>query len=191
MAPKSNTALEEIKKEKTVRILDSALILFAEYGYHQTSVSKIAQHAGIAKGLIYNYFESKEDILKQIFTHEMRQWDHTFDPENLKEPKKFLRMLINLSFDAITKNTDHYKLLTSLILQPKISEQLHDFYIETAESKLKIFIKLFKLLKYKQPREDALKLGAILDGITLGYYTIGPDYPLSKMKKKLLDEYCN
>ena len=40
-------------------ILDAPLQVFADEGYHNASISKIAKAAGVSKGLMYNYFESK------------------------------------------------------------------------------------------------------------------------------------
>ncbi|ASU77829.1 TetR/AcrR family transcriptional regulator [Actinopolyspora erythraea] len=45
------------------RILDAAVTLFAESGYDATPTSRIAEHAGVPKGLIHYYFRRKEDIL--------------------------------------------------------------------------------------------------------------------------------
>ncbi len=48
-------------------ILDAAVRTFAEKGYHATRVGDIAEQAGVAYGLVYHYFESKEDVLETIF----------------------------------------------------------------------------------------------------------------------------
>ena len=47
-------------------ILQSALELFLNHGYHGTSMRRIAQQAGIALGGIYNHFSSKEDLFVKI-----------------------------------------------------------------------------------------------------------------------------
>ena len=44
-----------------------ALKLFAEKGYHATSISQIAAKAKVSKGLMYNYFEAKKNYLKKLF----------------------------------------------------------------------------------------------------------------------------
>lgn len=49
--------------EKSDAILKAATEVFAETGYHNASISKIAKIAGIADGTIYLYFDNKEDIL--------------------------------------------------------------------------------------------------------------------------------
>ncbi|MCC3374941.1 TetR/AcrR family transcriptional regulator [Cohnella sp. REN36] len=48
-------------------ILDAAVKVFAETGYHGSQVSKIAREAGVADGTIYLYFKNKEDILISLF----------------------------------------------------------------------------------------------------------------------------
>ncbi|HET6559885.1 MAG TPA: TetR/AcrR family transcriptional regulator, partial [Prolixibacteraceae bacterium] len=64
--PRTTVQFEAIREEKRKLILETALELFAENGYHGTSISHITKKAGISKGLLYNYFVSKEDVLKNI-----------------------------------------------------------------------------------------------------------------------------
>jgi AcrR family transcriptional regulator len=54
-------------EEKRRQILDAAVRTFAEKGYHATRVGDIAEEAGVAYGLVYHYFQSKEDVLETIF----------------------------------------------------------------------------------------------------------------------------
>jgi AcrR family transcriptional regulator len=48
-------------------ILDAAVRVFARHGYHTSRVGDIAEEAGIAHGLLYHYFSSKEEVLATIF----------------------------------------------------------------------------------------------------------------------------
>ncbi len=56
---------------KYKQIIDAAVIVIAENGYHQAQVSKIAKEAGVADGTIYLYFKNKEDILISVFREKM------------------------------------------------------------------------------------------------------------------------
>jgi TetR/AcrR family transcriptional regulator, fatty acid metabolism regulator protein len=49
------------------QILEAAVKVFADKGFHASRVGDIAEEAGIAYGLVYHYFESKEDLLETIF----------------------------------------------------------------------------------------------------------------------------
>ncbi len=55
------------RADKRARILEAAIKVFAEKGYHGSRVSDIAAEAGIAYGLVYHYFKNKEEILATIF----------------------------------------------------------------------------------------------------------------------------
>ncbi len=58
-------------RPKYKQIVDAAVIVIAENGYHQAQVSKIAKEAGVADGTIYLYFKNKEDILISVFREKM------------------------------------------------------------------------------------------------------------------------
>ncbi|MBO8177282.1 TetR/AcrR family transcriptional regulator [Aeribacillus pallidus] len=58
-------------KPKYKQIIDAAVVVIAENGYHQSQVSKIARKAGVADGTIYLYFKNKEDILISLFREKM------------------------------------------------------------------------------------------------------------------------
>ncbi len=60
------------KRPKYMQIIDAAVEVIAENGYHQSQVSKIAKQAGVADGTIYLYFKNKEDILISLFKEKMR-----------------------------------------------------------------------------------------------------------------------
>ena len=66
MSPKSQQQLEGMREEKKALIMNTALQHFANHGFHATTINHIAKHAGISKGLMYNYFKSKEDLLSEI-----------------------------------------------------------------------------------------------------------------------------
>ena len=53
--------------DKRTLILDAAIRVFAEHGYHGARVADIAEDAGVAHGLLYHYFASKDEVLRTIF----------------------------------------------------------------------------------------------------------------------------
>lgn len=54
-------------EEKRRRILAAAVRVFARKGFHASRVGDIAEEAGVAHGLLYHYFESKDELLETIF----------------------------------------------------------------------------------------------------------------------------
>ena len=61
-APKANAV------DKRRLILDAGVRVFARRGFHHCRVSDVADEAGVAYGLVYHYFGSKEEILNQVFS---------------------------------------------------------------------------------------------------------------------------
>ncbi len=55
------------QEEKRRLILDAAVRVFAQKGYHTCRVGDIAEEAGVAHGLLYHYFASKEEVLETVF----------------------------------------------------------------------------------------------------------------------------
>jgi AcrR family transcriptional regulator len=60
------------QEDKRRLILDAAVRVFAEKGYHTSRVGDIAEEAGVAHGLLYHYFRSKEALLETIFRETWR-----------------------------------------------------------------------------------------------------------------------
>lgn len=54
--------------DKRTAILDAAVRAFARRGFHASRVSDIADEAGVAYGLVYHYFRSKDEILDEVFS---------------------------------------------------------------------------------------------------------------------------
>ncbi|MFB4167154.1 TetR/AcrR family transcriptional regulator [Virgibacillus sp. JSM 102003] len=53
--------------EKKMKLIEAGMRLFAEKGYHNTSIQEIASEAGVSKGAFYLYFQSKEDFITTAF----------------------------------------------------------------------------------------------------------------------------
>ena len=66
----------DIQREKRRLILRAAITVFARSGYHTSRVSDVAKEAGVAYGLVYHYFGSKEDLLETIFR---RTWSRMLE----------------------------------------------------------------------------------------------------------------
>src|SRR5690349_7018972 len=53
--------------EKRAAILEAALELFAEYGFHGTAVPQVAEKARVGAGTVYRYFASKEALVNELY----------------------------------------------------------------------------------------------------------------------------
>lgn len=61
------TALAVEKTDRRAELLDAAVHVFARKGFHASRVGDVAQEAGVAHGLLYHYFRSKDEVLETIF----------------------------------------------------------------------------------------------------------------------------
>ncbi len=119
------------KRPKYMQIIDAAVEVIAENGYHQSQVSKIAKQAGVADGTIYLYFKNKEDILISLFKEKMGQFIERME-EEVKEKttaKEKLALVIKQHF-TLLGNDRHLAIVTQLELrQSNIKLRLKINYI--------------------------------------------------------------
>lgn len=94
------------REEKFQRILDAAIEAFAEVGYYQCQVSKIARLAGVADGTIYLYFKNKEDILVRLFQERMGDFIHDIRSQlnDCHSTLERLKAIIKTHFSYMEKN---------------------------------------------------------------------------------------
>ena len=124
------------KSEETrARILESALALFRERGYEQTTMRGIAENAGVALGNAYYYFESKEHLIQAFYarTHA----EHVAASQSvLAREKSFserLRGVMHAKIDTI----EPYHLFAGVLFRTAAdpSSPLHPFSAESASAR--------------------------------------------------------
>lgn len=128
-------------KPKYKQIIDAAVIVIAENGYHNAQVSKIAKQAGVADGTIYLYFKNKEDVLISLFQEKMGQFVEKIEEEiaGKQRASEKLYMLVEKHF-ALLAEDHHLAKVTQLELRQsnkdlrlKINEVLKG-YLQVVES---------------------------------------------------------
>jgi TetR/AcrR family transcriptional regulator, fatty acid metabolism regulator protein len=122
-------------RPKYRQIIDAAVIVIAENGYHQAQVSKIAKEAGVADGTIYLYFKNKEDILISVFREKMAIFITNLQDvldKDLDTSERLLKMIAN-HFRVLHEDR-HLAIVTQLELRQsgkklrlRINEVLKDY----------------------------------------------------------------
>lgn len=188
MAPRTSAQFGKIRMEKMALIMETSLELFAENGYHATSISQISKKAGISKGLIYNYFESKKDLLDQLISHGFDSIFENFDlnQDGVLTEEEFIQF-IKQNFQFLRENLKHWKLFFSLLLQPHVTNTFTKDYQEKIEP---IFQMMFSFIKAKgssDPEGDLMVISSMLEGAFL-YCVIAPDiFPVEVMEDKIIN----
>jgi TetR/AcrR family fatty acid metabolism transcriptional regulator len=97
--------LKEGNKEKD--ILEAAVKVFAEVGFHKAKISTIAENAGVATGSVYLYLKNKDDLLNTIFRG---LWEKLYEElktisDNISlSPSEKIDAMLDLVFDIFTEN---------------------------------------------------------------------------------------
>jgi len=123
---------EEEKAERREMILEAARKRFQRFGYSKTTMDEIAGDAGISKGTIYLYFESKEDIFNELLAGEARDMER-YLYRKVKDEESVLRQL-EMIFAGALDYLERHPFLDSIlsrdvdIVSPRILK--HVFKVE-------------------------------------------------------------
>jgi AcrR family transcriptional regulator len=125
MSPRTPGQYEEIREEKKALIMNVALEHFSNIGFQSTTINQIAKHAGISKGLMYNYFKSKEDLLAAIMNRSVTEIYEYFNPDHDSQltPDEF-ELFIRKVFNVLNEKRQFWKLLFRIMMQPGVYEKI-------------------------------------------------------------------
>lgn len=168
------------RKEK---IINAALELFANDGYNSTSTKKIANKAEVSEGLIFKHFNNKKGLLDAIVIDAEQRINQLFGPILLEtDPTKVITHTINLPFVIDKSEYDFWK------LQFKLKWEEDYYNPNKMQPLIDKLTWAFKTLKVKNPKEEALLLNQILDGIAISIIRDGAENHTA-FKKFLIKKY--
>lgn len=190
MSPKSKEQFEAIRQKSEATIKSVALELFASKGYNNTSISQIAKAANVSKGLMYNYFDSKEDLLHTILMEAIEEGAGAMEEflQNRHDPLDELIGITKASIAMVKTNFHYWKLMTALAFQENVITDVKDILEKKQEAIINQIFSIFEHLGAKQPKLEAYLYGAILDGVMVHYINMGEDYPLDEMETYIIEE---
>lgn len=118
-----------------LHIIKTATELFARYGLKKTTMDEIAEKAGIAKGTIYIYFESKEKLFTAIINKEAEEYFQKLEsvinvcssPE--EKLKAFVRSFFEIIFDYMNLYNVTFHAMSEINnLMPALQSELEQYY---------------------------------------------------------------
>lgn len=188
--PRTPDQNKEIRTEKRTRIVNSAIELFAEKGYYNTTIEMISKHAGISKGLIYTYFESKEQLLKIVFSEITGKMLNNLDPnqDGILEKHELINY-VNITIDDVKKNLHFWKLYHSIAIQPQVLEILKDEMKLISSPIVNMMSKYFKDQGYKNPDIEMAVFASFLSGAIIKYIGAPDWFPIDEVKIRIIDMY--
>jgi AcrR family transcriptional regulator len=190
MSPRTSKQNLEIRKQKEELILSAALKLFSENGFLGTSMQNISKEAGVSKGNIYNYFESKDDLLEGVLIQGMNEFSSLLGSysDGLKTEEDFEKA-IRGNIQILKLNNKYWKLYFSILTQPQSQLLFQKIFAPFLAEYLKVFENYFKRKGDENPHVTSMLLGSTLDGISLGYLMMGDLYPLDNVLNELIEKF--
>ncbi len=170
------------KKEK---ILNSALLLFAEDGFKVTSTNKIAKKAGVSEGLIFRHFGNKDGLLKAIMEEGENRAKLLFADIVLEtDPEETIRktLLMGRNMTQNESESNFWK------LQYKIKWETEEYGAHKTEPLKQALIKAFDSLGYAEPEMEAESILMVTDGLATRYF-LDEKYDILPQIEYLLKKY--
>lgn len=194
--PRTEEQYREIRENREKTIMDTALTLFAKEGFGHVSIASLASHAGMSKGLMYNYFKSKDALLEAILNDGIEKIARQFDTNKdgvltRKEFAHFIRQTLRV-MDAEKSYWTHF---FRLMIQPNVKEYLAQTSISEYIGKyFSMMVDYFRRIGFSEPELEALHLTATIEGymlFKLFYNDLAdiPDTLLNQIEEKIIHQY--
>ncbi|QOY33965.1 TetR/AcrR family transcriptional regulator [Anaerobacillus isosaccharinicus] len=148
---KGKNTLAKRRGQKYEQIIEAAVKVIAQNGYHHSQVSKIAKEAGVADGTIYLYFKNKEDILVSLFQEKMGKFIQKIEDELAGESSIEEKLLVLITMH-LQQLQDDYSL--AIVTQ-----------LELRQSNLELRNRINEVLKGYLKLIDTVILLGIEEGI--------------------------
>lgn len=191
MTPRTAQQFQELREESRERILESALALFARLGYERATIREIAREAGVSQGLMYNYFRSKQDLLRAIFLRNLRDVEESFAQALPNaSPEERLESMVRGSFQVLRLNLPFWTLSYGVRFQPAVLAGLGEDVLTWSDAIRAELETRLRDVGAPDPSVGARALFATIDGAAQ-HYALDPDgYPLELVTEDVIARFC-
>ncbi|RCW29819.1 TetR/AcrR family transcriptional regulator [Marinilabilia salmonicolor] len=185
--------MEKIQNRKKVKrslILQKALELFATKGYHSATTAEIAKAANIAKGTLFNYFESKEHLLRSLVFETLLELAEMIDPnhDGIVTQEEFFSV-IHKSRKWIVDHPQFLSLYFSMVSQPPVFNLFKAEIFEKLAPYMEKLAAFFQKAGFKDSYAEVRFFLAMLDGIAIHYAMDSKNFPIDKIEEKIIGYY--
>jgi len=149
---------EQKKQQTKTAILEAALDLFTRQGYENTSITKLAEAAGVGKGTVYSYFQSKSEIFLAFCEEQLAYTDRELAEKSGPDTQLIDRLLTLFmgEFRFVSRNREFGRILMRETVFPKEltvdrSQELDNKYID-------LMVPMFKQAQKKRELRTDLEL---------------------------------
>lgn len=191
--PAAQKPLTFIEQARRTQIIAAATEVVAEFGYAKASLARIAQHAGISKGVVTYHFRNKEEILNHLVNDYFeRGWD--FMEAQISAESTALgqvRSWVGAQLDFYARNRTEFLAMIEVVASHRGADGAHEF-AESFEEEIAGLTEILASgqaagdLREFEPRSVARIILRCLDGV-LGSWATNPELDLAAERAALLD----
>lgn len=188
--PRTTKQFEDMRTERRVAILEAALHVFAEEGYHSASISKVSKYAKMSRGLLYNYFESKEELLKiligSLIDDEIKMLNSILEKPLTEES---CIQLTNESVKTIKKHPKQWKLYFDMSSQDEVQKIMKDKHSPIQALFAEKFTQFFKDKGHENSLQQMQYFITVFTGMKISYIMQPETYPIEEMKQLIIKQF--
>ncbi|MCK6257392.1 TetR/AcrR family transcriptional regulator [Fictibacillus sp. KIGAM418] len=190
--PEENERIRQLSKQK---IRAAAMELFTKKGYYATTINEVVKQAGISKGLLYNYYKGKEELLSEMVEHRINEVIEVMEgAAALETPSEQLKHIIEGAIDNIHENPEVHRFYLHLQTQPEADEELIKYSKLLIKENARMFefqCEMFERMGVREPRNRSLYFSTVLQGIMFMISTYPHKLPVEELKKQIIHEFCS
>jgi AcrR family transcriptional regulator len=189
--PRSAQQNQQLRAESQRRLLAAARTTFARLGYERATVRDIAREAGVAQGLLYNYFRSKDELLRAVFREGARDVAEAFGAAAAEgTPEERLERVIRRSLEIVRERREFWQLSYMVRHQPGTVELLGEELTAWTVAVREQLTTLLRAIGHRDAPALARVLFGAIDGIAQHYVLDPENYPLQATAACLVRHFC-
>ena len=192
MTPRTAAQFEALRADAQDRLERAALRVFARRGYAGASVRDVAREAGVAQGLLYNYYPSKEALLVAVFHRSMADVQASFAAAATGDvpPAERIARLVRSSFAVLREHLAFWQLVYGIRYQTDVVAALGpalQAWTDGIRDELEAHL---RAAGQRDPAVGARLLFAAIDGVAQ-HYALDPEhYPLDAVAEHLIATFA-
>lgn len=169
------------------RLLDAALELFSRHGYGETAVSEVARRAGVSKGLVYHYFDTKRDLLGAVMSRGAGRLEEVVGRHESGPGAASVPALVMEVLGLVAEDLPYWRLRFALRMRPDLRDELD--LTRWSRSLEEALERGLRASGVERSAVEAGALAAAIDGAAQ-HYVLDPEaYPLVEVAEAIVARY--
>ena len=191
MTPRTPAQFETLRADAQDRLERAALAVFARRGYAAATVRDVAREAGVAQGLLYNYYRGKGDLLAAVFRRSLADVHASFAAAAVDAPPaERLALLIRAAFAVVRAHLPFWQLVYGVRQQPDVVAALGPDLHRWTEGVRATLEGHLRDAGHPDPGTQARLLFGAIDGVAQHFALDPARYPLDAVAERMVATFA-